>query len=136
MEDATVVLAASAVICDSEGRVLLIKRGNEPGKGLWSVPGGCVDPGESLAEAAAREAKEETGLEVNVERELWSLRVPTGDGRMYEIHDFAASVIGGTLAAGDDADEVRWVTPDELDELALTDNLDEYLRNAGLIPAK
>lgn len=128
------VLAASAVICDPDGRVLLIKRGQDPGKGLWSVPGGSVDPGETLAEAAAREALEETGLEVSIGRELWNLRIPTGDGRIYEIHDFEAAVLGGTLTAGDDAEEARWVTPDELDQLPLTDNLATYLRDAGLIP--
>lgn len=93
-----------------------------------------MDPGESPAEAAAREALEETGLEVSVGRELWSVRIPTGDGRVYEIHDFAASVVGGALAAGDDAEEARWVSPEELGGLPLTDNLADYLRGAGLIP--
>ena len=131
-----VVLAASAVITDAEGRVLLIKRGTEPGRGLWSVPGGSLDPGETLQEAAAREAFEETGLIVQVGPELWSLRVPVGDGRVYEIHDFAATVVGGVLVPGDDADDARWVTPAEIDGLALTDDLAGYLRRAGVIPPK
>jgi 8-oxo-dGTP diphosphatase len=135
MEETVVVLAASAVVCDRYGRVLLIKRAQEPGKGLWSVPGGSVQPGETLEAAAAREALEETGLQVSIGPELWSLRIPTGDGRTYEIHDFAAVVMGGTMTAGDDADEVRWVDPSELESLALTDNLADYLRDAGLIPA-
>ncbi|WP_114906706.1 NUDIX domain-containing protein [Ornithinimicrobium murale] len=129
-----VVLAASAVITDAAGRVLLIRRGTEPGRGLWSVPGGSLDPGETFEEAAAREAFEETGLIVEVGRELWRLRVPVGDGRVYEIHDFAATVTGGTLVPGDDAEDARWVSPEEIDTLAVTDDLAGYLRRAGIIP--
>lgn len=76
---ADVVLAASAVVVDADGRVLLVKRGEEPEKGRWSVPGGRVDPGETLAQAAVREAFEETGLQVQIIRELWVANVPTGD---------------------------------------------------------
>ncbi len=130
-----VVLAAAAVIIDDRGRVLLVKRGKEPQKGRWSVPGGSVEPGETLAEAAAREVLEETGLVVSVGPELWSLTTPTADGRMYEIHDFAATVTGGELTAGDDADDVRWVSPDELQDLPLTVNLPAYLRRAGYFPS-
>ncbi len=72
------VLAASAVITDSHGRVLLALRGTEPEKGRWSVPGGSVEPGGTLAEAAAREAFEETGLLVEIGRELWMVEIPTG----------------------------------------------------------
>ncbi|MET7641031.1 NUDIX domain-containing protein [Streptomyces sp. NPDC005438] len=131
-----VVWAASVVVTDEAGRVLLVRRGTEPGRGLWSVPGGSVEAGESLREAAAREALEETGLRVRVGRELWNLRVPVGDGRVYEIHDFAATVLGGTLVAGDDADEVRWVAPEEIDALPLTDDLAGYLRRGGVIPPR
>ena len=130
MED-DVVLAASAVIFDGRGRVLLVKRGKEPQKGRWSVPGGSVEPGETLMEAAAREVREETGLTVIVGPELWSFSTPTADGRIYEIHDFAATVTGGELVAADDADDVRWVSPDELQDLPLTVDLPAYLRRAG-----
>lgn len=128
------VLAASAVITDSAGRVLLVQRGTDPERGRWSVPGGAVEPGENLTEAAAREAFEETGLHVEIGRELWSVDIPAGDGRTYEVHDFAATVTGGTLTPGDDADDARWVTPAELDRLPLTSNLTDYLRAAGIIP--
>lgn len=131
--DQIIVLAASAVITDGAGRVVLVKRGKEPQRGRWTVPGGSVEPGESLQEAAAREALEETGLEVRIGRELWSLTTPTADGRMFEIHDFAATVTGGALIAGDDADDARWVHLDELDNLPLTVHLASYLRRAGVI---
>ncbi len=96
------------------------------------MPGGKCEPGESFAEAAAREALEETGLSVEIGAELWSVRIPTGDGREYDVHDFAATVLGGELRAGDDAAEARWVTDSELDDLELTDGLADYLRGAGL----
>ena len=127
------VLAVGVVITDGAGRVLLVQRGKEPQRGRWSVPGGSVEPGETLHEAAAREALEETGLHVRIGRELWSLVSPTSDGRMFEIHDFAATVTGGVLAAGDDADDARWVRADQLDTLPLTVDLASYLRRPGLL---
>lgn len=128
------VLAASAVVLDVRGRVLLVQCGEEPEKGRWSVPGGSVESGETLAEAAAREAFEETGLHVQVIRELWVAGVPTGDGRQYEIHDFLATATSGILTPGDDADDARWVAPDEMHALPLTTGLTDYLADAGLIP--
>ncbi|MFE5671371.1 NUDIX domain-containing protein [Agromyces sp. NPDC056523] len=128
-----VVPGASAVIVDDVGRVLLVKRGRSPQRGRWSVPGGRVERGESFEAAAAREAREETGLEVEVGRELWTVRVPTGDGREFEVHDFAASVTGGVLRHGDDADDARWVGADELHRMHLTTHLVDHLRRAGLV---
>ncbi|MHC9046839.1 NUDIX hydrolase [Microbacterium saperdae] len=129
-----IVLAASAVVIDAQGRVLLVKPGVEPEKSCWSVPGGSVDAGETLADCAAREAFEETGLHVQIIRELWVATVPTGDGRQFEIHDFLATAVSGVLAPGDDADDARWIAPDELHRLPLTTGLVGYLKRAGLIP--
>lgn len=126
----TTIRAASVVIVDDRSRVLLVQRGRNPDKGRWSVPGGKCDPGETFAEAAAREAFEETGLRVEIGDELWSLTIPTGDGREYDVHDFAATVIGGELCAGDDAADARWFTEAELDGLDLTQDLAGYLRRA------
>lgn len=128
------ILGASAVIV-AGGAILLVQRGHEPMLGRWSVPGGRVEPGETLEEAAAREAYEETGLEVTVGAELWSLVIPAGD-RSFEVHDFAATVVGGTLRAGDDAADVRWVPFDELEELPLTDGLLGYLVRGGVVPPR
>lgn len=127
-------LAASAVITDARGRVLLIQRGNEPSKGKWSVPGGLVEPGETLVEAARREAHEETGLRVAIGRELWCVTAPDGRGGAFEIHDFAATVTGGALCPGDDAADARWCTAEDLDALELTPNLRELFEGAGVIP--
>ncbi len=128
------ILGASAVIV-ADGAILLVRRGHEPMLGRWSVPGGRVEPGETLGEAAAREAYEETGLEVTVGAELWNLVIPAGD-RAFEVHDFAATVVGGTLRAGDDAADVRWVPFDELERLQLTDGLLGYLVRAGVVPPR
>ncbi|MEZ5211798.1 MULTISPECIES: NUDIX hydrolase [unclassified Gordonia (in: high G+C Gram-positive bacteria)] len=128
------VVAASAVLVDDDGRVLLVKRGHEPEKGHWSVPGGRVEPGETPAQAAVREVREETGLDVRVGDELWTAIVPFGDDSRYEVHDFAATVLGGELRSGDDADDARWVAPDQLETLPLSTGLLGYLRGAGIIP--
>lgn len=127
------VLAVGVVITDEAGRVVLVKRGKEPQRGRWTVPGGSVEPGESLQEAAAREALEETGLGVQIGRELWDLLSPTADGRMFEIHDFAATVTRGELRAGDDAADARWVRVDELDDMDLTVGLADYLGRPGVM---
>lgn len=120
------VECAGAVVRDAAGRLLLVRRGHEPSLGLWSLPGGRIDPGESAAEAAAREVHEETGLEVTVGPLLASVEI--GD---FLVHDFAATVIGGELRAGDDASDVRWCSDDELAVLELTPGLLAALTSMG-----
>jgi acetyl-CoA carboxylase carboxyl transferase subunit beta len=127
------ILGAGVVIV-ADGAILLVQRGHEPQLGRWSVPGGRVEPGETLQQAAAREAYEETGLEVRIGAELWSLTIPDGD-RTFEVHDFAATVTGGMLRAGDDAADVRWIRFDELDQWPLTEDLLGYLTRGGILPS-
>src|SRR5271168_365189 len=98
-----------AVITDRDGRLLLIKRGHAPGAGLWSLPGGRIEPGETDAEALVREMREETGLLVEAGALIGAVRRSAGDGDVFDIRDYAATVMGGTLQAGDDAAEARWV---------------------------
>jgi 8-oxo-dGTP diphosphatase len=107
------VPCVGAVIRDEAGRILLVKRGHEPGKGLWSVPGGRVEPGETDAQAVVREVREETGLEVECGPLLGAIERPGLAGTTLQISDYHAVVTGGELAAGDDAADVWWVTPDE-----------------------
>ncbi len=126
-----IILAASAVIVDAENRVLLVKRGHQPAKDLWSVPGGSVEPGEDLATAVVREILEETALEVEAGEQLWVATVELSPEADYEIHAFSATVLGGELQAGDDAADARWVTPREFLELATTPRLAELLARAG-----
>ena len=96
-----------------EGRVLLVQRGREPMKGRWTIPGGLVEIGEALDAAVVRETREETGLEVEP-IELVELldRIHREEGRVryhYVIADYLCRLVGGTLAAADDAAAVRWV---------------------------
>jgi acetyl-CoA carboxylase carboxyl transferase subunit beta len=127
------IQAAGAVILDAAGRVLLVLRGHEPQSGRWSIPGGHVEPGESHAQAAAREALEETGLTIHVVRELGVVELPWGEGVVFEAHDFLAEVVSGELQASDDAVAAAWFTPDELQTLSLTDGLLDWLRTFGVI---
>jgi len=110
------MVGVGAVIVE-RGRVLLVQRGHEPSKGKWSLPGGILELGESLAEGVAREVLEETGLTVEA-LELVELidRIhresgPTGERVRYHyvIADYLCRVLGGTLQAASDADAVRWV---------------------------
>jgi len=121
------VLAASAVIIDGDSRVLLIKRGHEPAKNLWSLPGGSVEAGETLADAVIREVAEETGLQVVTGEEVWRVRVELSAGSFYDVHAFSATVVAGELVAGDDADDAKWWHVDELSQLDLTPHLLEFL---------
>jgi 8-oxo-dGTP diphosphatase len=122
-----------AVIRDDAGRLLLIKRGHEPGKGLWSIPGGRVEAGESDAAALVREVREETGLVVAPGRLIGSVRRPGAGGGVFDIRDYAAAVTGGTLVPGDDADDAVWAGPAELDTLPLTAGLLDTLRSWGVV---
>ncbi len=122
-----------AVIRDDNGRLLLVKRGHEPGAGLWSLPGGRIEPGETDAEALVREMREETGLEVEPGPLLGAVRRPAGDGDVIDIRDYAATITGGALIPGDDAANARWVTVAELDSLAITDGLVEALTSWGVL---
>ena len=122
-----------AVIKDEHGRLLLIKRGHEPGAGLWSLPGGRIEPGETDAEALVREMREETGLAVEAGRLLGRVMRPAGDGSILDIRDYVATVIGGMLNAGDDAADARWVDSDDFGNLPVTEGLAEILTSWGIL---
>lgn len=122
-----------AIITDSSGHLLLIRRGHEPGRGLWSVPGGRIEPGESDEQAVIREVREETGLTVGVGRLVGSVRRPAPGGSVFEIRDYAATVTAGVLTAGDDADDARWVDRAQLLALPLTSGLAETLASWGVL---
>lgn len=122
------------MIKDAEGRLLLIKRGHEPGRGLWSIPGGRIEAGESDEDALVREVLEETGLAVTAGRLIGSVRRPAGvPDAEFDIRDYAATVTGGTLVPGDDADDAMWAPPSDLAALPLTDGLLETLRSWSVV---
>jgi ADP-ribose pyrophosphatase YjhB (NUDIX family) len=123
-----------AVVHDPAGRLLVICRGHPPGEGLWSLPGGRVEPGETDAAAVVRELREETGLQVTLGALIGSVTRPGPADVTYDIHDYAATVTGGKLRAGDDAAEVRWVTELELRALPTTPGLLEALTEWNVLP--
>jgi len=114
---------------DRHGRLLLVQRANEPGRGLWSVPGGRVEAGEDDVAALTREMAEETGLLVEPGALVGSVRRGP-----FDIHDYRCTIVGGTLQAGDDAADARWCDAAELAALPLVEQLAETLRAWGALP--
>ena len=118
MVDATV--AVGAIVRDSRGRVLLVRRARPPSVGIWTLPGGKVEPGESPARAIVREVKEETGLDVRVVCFVivYALR---RDGWAYDIHEHLCALVDEAqpLVPGDDAADARWVERAELAALGV-----------------
>jgi 8-oxo-dGTP diphosphatase len=127
------VPCVGAVVRDESGRILVVRRARPPSQGLWSIPGGRVEPGETLAEAARREVREETGLDVDIQEVLGHVDIPHGE-IVYDVADFAATVTGNVppLAAGDDACDARWVTAPELRRLPTTAELIQTLAGWGV----
>jgi 8-oxo-dGTP diphosphatase len=123
----TRIPCVGAIVRDGTGRLLLIKRGHDPEAGKWSLPGGRIEPGETDAQALVREMREETGLTVLAGPLLGAVQRPGPGGSIIDIRDYAATVTGGTLAAGDDAADARWVTAADVPRLPLTSGLADAL---------
>jgi 8-oxo-dGTP diphosphatase len=113
------VPAVGAVVFDLEERVLLICRGHSPGAGEWTIPGGKVEPGEAPIRAAARELREETGLEAEVAYAIGVVRIER-EGVSFAVHEFLVEAAGGAARAGDDAADVRWSPLGELEALGVS----------------
>ena len=128
-----VIPCVGAIVTDERGRLLMIQRGHDPGAGLWSIPGGRIEPGETDAQALAREMLEETNLQVKVGNLIGRVQREGLGGTIIDIRDYAATVTGGTLRAGDDAADARWVTAAELGRLEVTEGLIEALKEWGVL---
>lgn len=126
------ILAVSAVVVDDD-RLLLVRRGRGPAQGRWSVPGGRVERGETLAEAVTRELREESGIEAVCGPLLgWVERVEPDEH--FVILGFEATLVGDDQpVAGDDAVEAEWVELHEVPERNLVEGLAEFLHDHGII---
>ncbi|MDQ3876841.1 MAG: NUDIX domain-containing protein [Actinomycetota bacterium] len=125
-------VAVGAIVIDSD-ELLMIRRAADPGRGLWTIPGGRVENGELLAEALKREVLEETGLEVDPGDLVGILEVP-GDPH-YVILDFYARLTGGREphAQQEEVAEARWVPLDDVPDLECTPRFLETMRGWGVL---
>jgi 8-oxo-dGTP diphosphatase len=128
-------VAVGAIVIRDNG-VLLVKRSLPPGKGLWAIPGGRVELGETLQEAAEREVREETGVTVQAVNPVYTFDLIERDdaGRIrfhYVIVDFIADYVTGEPNHGDDAGEARWVTREELHDLPASQTTKKLLRKVA-----
>jgi 8-oxo-dGTP diphosphatase len=129
------VPCVGAVVHDAGGRLLLIRRGHDPHRGCWSLPGGRVEAGESFEQAVEREVLEETGLTVRATRPVGRVRIPAG-AATYDVLDLACVLVvpHGQPVAGDDADDVLFADAVTLAGLTCTPRLVETLREWGVLP--
>jgi 8-oxo-dGTP diphosphatase len=122
-----------------EGRVLLVRRGVPPSQGLWAIPGGGLELGETLREGAEREILEETGITIRAGEQIFTgeMMERDADGRIrfhYVIIDFAGHYVSGEVNGSDDASEARWVASAELANLPTTKTTLKLLRRLGFLP--
>ena len=115
--------------------VLLVQRGRAPFRGLWSLPGGSIEPGESASEAALRELNEESGTTAKIEGvvENVELAVTDDDGRplTWRLAMFYGRYAGGSLQPGSDASDANWVAIADLEKLSLTEGTASLIRLAA-----
>ena len=118
-------VAAVGAIVFRDNRVLLVRRGQPPSQDLWAIPGGRVEIGETLQEAAEREILEETGITIKALDPVYTFDYIERDGSArtryhYVIVDLMANYVGGEPRAGDDAAEARWVSSEEMGDLTVS----------------
>ena len=129
------VPCVGAVVHDAQGRLLLIRRGHAPSAGLWSVPGGRLESGETECEAVVRELAEETGLAVRPVRPLGAVRVD-GDGVVFTVTDWLCTLAepGQQPVAGDDAADAAFVDAAGLAALDMAPGVVSALGGWGVLP--
>jgi 8-oxo-dGTP diphosphatase len=129
----TPVLTVDALIFEPALGVILIRRANPPFQGRWALPGGFVEVGETCEAACSREAREETGLEVEPVEVMGVYSAPDRDPRAHTVSVvYLCRVVGGTARGGDDASEARWFADVAGIELAFDHA--RILADAGLLP--
>ena len=128
-------VAVGTIIRDDAGRIVLVKRAIEPGYGKWVYPGGYVDRGELVRDAALREAREEAGLVVRLER---LINVYSYPGRAPVVIVYTATIVGGTLMVDDEGLEARFFRPEDIpwDDLAFPSTHDALREYLGALAAR
>ena len=126
------------VLDDDNEKILMVKRGNDPGRGKWSFPGGLVNVGEAVREAVKREIKEETGLSVKIGDLAGVIDVVIKDDDEkvqyhYVIIDFFAKRESGEISPRSDAEDVRWIPLKDLLSLNVTRTAIDLLRKLNLL---
>ncbi len=124
------MVGVGVITFNSEKKVLLVKRGNEPSKGLWSLPGGMVELGERVREAGIREVKEECNIDIESQDvvSVVDLILEDSDGKVkyhYILIDYLAKYIGGELKPQSDVVDAAWFSQDEINNL----DIPEVTRN-------
>jgi ADP-ribose pyrophosphatase YjhB (NUDIX family) len=129
-------VGSALLVRDEANRILLGQRNKDPQRGAWVIPGGKIHAFESVAEAAARELEEETGLKVEVRSQfkVYEIINPPDEHRIV-IYSWG-KVVGGSLKASDDLSDVKFFSVDELGEVLTTPLVSKVLADAGLIPGK
>lgn len=127
--------ASAGVVVDGAGRVLLVRRALEPGRGAWALPAGYQEVDEEPSRAAEREVREETGLEVRAQTLLDLIHIPPGQRKAANLAVFLCRVVGGTLHAGDDALDAAWFALDALPATIAFDNRERVLEPLPRHPA-
>lgn len=132
MPDGLPRVGSALLVRDEANRILLGKRNKDPQRGSWIIPGGKIRPFESIGEAAARELREETGLEVEVQNQfrVYEIVNPPNEHRIV-IYSWG-KVIGGTAKASDDLSELAFFSPNELSDLQTSPLVRRVLADAGL----
>jgi len=126
------IVSVGAVIIH-EGKILLVRRGVEPRRGMWTIPGGAVELGERVQDALIREVREECGLEVEIDRILDVVdNIVLNSQRDIQFHyvvlDFLVQLKGGTLKPADDVADARWVPLNEAENYDLTPSFRSFFR--------
>ena len=131
----SVVPSANVVVVNDEGQILLIRRTDNDN---WAVPGGAMDLGESIADCAVRETREESGMDVEITAMTGIYTNPrhlieyTSNGEVRQEFSvvFSATPVGGEIATSSESSEVRWVSPDELDRFAMHPSMRTRIEHA------
>lgn len=126
-------IGSAAIVFDGAGRILLGRRAKDPGRGEWVIPGGKIEYGETIAEAARRELKEETGLDITVLGRVGIYEMIDSDQHRVIVYSKARAFKHTNAMGSDDLLEPTWFTSDELHDLELSEFITIVLRDAGVI---